>query len=1031
MDNLEIAFDRPWFLLGLALIPLLWFWSFRSLAGLGRWRRIFALLLRATVLTLLILALARMQFLRSSDRVTVIYLLDQSASIPATVRDAMVDYVVEDVEQHRDDARRDRASVIVFGRQANIEVPPLDADLPLVNRLETLDTLRSDATNLEGAMKLAQATFPEDSTCRVVILSDGNENLGNASEIAMQLAEDGVGIDVIPIWLQRNNDVAVERVSLPSDIRRGQPFEARVVVNNRTPVTELDDGRVSGKLRLVRRQGSQETTLDEMEVELPAGKTVYRFSDEIEESDFFEYQARFVADDGDADTVLQNNRATSFTQVRGKGHVLIIEDWENRAAGGVGEFDYLAQRLRAAGLEVTVQFTDAMFGSLAELQRFDTVLLANVPRSSGSTAENMTHFSDRQMETLVQNTQQMGCGLVMLGGPNSYGAGGWANSPLEEAMPVDFQIRNAKVQAVGALAMVMHASEMPEGNYWQKIIGREAVNALGPQDYCAVVEWKSGQGREGWLWGGASGFLPVGGNQRMMIGRLDRMTPGDMPDFDPSMKMALSGFSTVKAAAVKHMIIISDGDPTPPSSRTLNGFKQAGVKVTTVAVGAHGTVGSTRLRNIAQTTGGKYYVVRSPNALPKIYQREARRVSRPVVVERPIQAQVTARHEILQGIDGFPPLSGFTMTTVKENPLVEVSLLSDYPSDRENATLLATWNYGLGRAVAFTSDAGSRWAKQWTGWEEYDKFFSQLVRWSMRPTGDTGSYSVVTRVEDGKLKVIVDALDKNDEFLNFLNFSGTVLSPDMAAQGLNLRQTAPGRYVGEVEVAESGSYFVSLMPAAGQAPIRTGVNVPYSPEFNDRETNVELLKSLAQMEPVGGEPGTLVEGGFVPGELDELLGLDPFRRTLAKAVSGDAIWPLLLLVASAVFFSDVFVRRVAIGFEWLSPILARVGDVILRRTPEAEPDQQMARLRSRKAEVGDELAQRKASARFEPDAEEEVDLDVLTEQAQRPTKQAAAKAEPSLGPAEEEQSFTSRLLKAKEQAQRKKEGGRDDTASAD
>ncbi|MEM8678106.1 MAG: vWA domain-containing protein, partial [Planctomycetota bacterium] len=285
MERLEIAFDRPWFLLGLALIPLLWFWSYRSLAGLGRWRRIFALLLRTGVLTLLILALARMQFLRSSDRVTVIYLLDQSASIPASVRDAMVDYVVEDVQAYRDDARRDRASVIVFGRQANIEVPPLDADLPLVNRLETLDTLRSDATNLEGAIKLAQATFPEDSTGRVVILSDGNENLGNAAEIAMQLAEDGIGIDVIPIWLQRSNDVSVERVSLPADIRRGQPFEARVVVNNRTPVTDVDNGVVDGKLRLVRRQGDQELILDEMPVTLAPGKTVYRFNDEIEESD--------------------------------------------------------------------------------------------------------------------------------------------------------------------------------------------------------------------------------------------------------------------------------------------------------------------------------------------------------------------------------------------------------------------------------------------------------------------------------------------------------------------------------------------------------------------------------------------------------------------------------------------------------------------------------------------------------------------------------------------------------------------------
>ena len=114
---------------------------------------------------------------------------------------------------------------------------------------------------------------------------------------------------------------------------------------------------------------------------------------------------------------------------------------------------------------------------MAELQRFDTVILAYVPRSSGSTADDITSFSDSQVQMLVQNTEGMGCGLIMIGGPDSFGAGGWSNTELEKAMPVDFQIRNAKVQSIGALAMVMHASEMAQGNHWQKVIAREALKA--------------------------------------------------------------------------------------------------------------------------------------------------------------------------------------------------------------------------------------------------------------------------------------------------------------------------------------------------------------------------------------------------------------------------------------------------------------------------------------------------------------------------------------------------------------------------
>ena len=122
---------------------------------------------------------------------------------------------------------------------------------------------------------------------------------------------------------------------------------------------------------------------------------------------------------------------------------------------------FLRPRLRGKDLEVIPQASDGanLFRGLAELQPYDTVVLANVPRD---------HFSDDQIKALVRNTQQMGAGLIMLGGEHSLGAGGWTNSELEKAMPVEFQIRNTKVAQVGALVMIMHASEMARGNHWQK-----------------------------------------------------------------------------------------------------------------------------------------------------------------------------------------------------------------------------------------------------------------------------------------------------------------------------------------------------------------------------------------------------------------------------------------------------------------------------------------------------------------------------------------------------------------------------------
>ena len=1013
---MNVAFNSPWYLLLLLLAPAMWYVSRESLSGMGPVRRLLAIALRTLVLALIVASLADVQYLRVNDRLTVIYVLDQSESIPQDQRDAMLNFVKEDVSRHRDDTKRDRAAVIVFGRDASIEVPPLDDDLPLVGRLESVYDLRPDATNLAQALKLAQATFPEDSSRRIVVISDGNENEGDSRAIAEVMAEEGVGVDVVPIKLKQRAEIEVDKVAIPVDTRKGQPFEASVVLNNLAQATEDDDGTVAGKLLVWRRQGKVPELISEQDVVLPPGKRVLQFENTIETPDFYEYQAEFVPHNPNVDDVLkQNNRATAFTHVLGAANVLLIEDWEHP-----GEFDAMIDRLRKQDIQITVQRSNELFTSLAELQRYDCVILANVPRTSGNVDEQSS-FSDDQIAILVRNTQKLGCGLIMLGGPNSFGAGGWANTELEKAMPVDFQIYNAKVVPVGALAMVMHASEMAQGNYWQKIISREALKVLGPHDYCGVVHW---EGKEEWLWGKPNGLIRVGQNKDKMMARLGRMTPGDMPEFDPSLKMAVASFAKLQQAAVKHMIVISDGDPSAPARATLQAYKDLGVKISTVAVGTHGPAGSSLLQRISRFTGGKYYVVKDPRALPRIFQKETMRVARPLVKEKVgLQPNVDFRHEILRGIDGVPPIDGFVLTSKKENSLVDIILTSPEPPTRENATVLAAWTYGAGRTAVMTTDAGHKWAGLWTGWDGYDQFFSQLIRWAMRPTGDRGKFSMATQLKDGKGKVIVTALDKNDDLLSFLEIGADVINPDMDAAPLNIRQVAPGRYEGEFDATTPGSYFLSVAPGADYGVLRTGVNVPYSAEYRDRETNQELLKSLASVQPKGGEPGQIIDVDLAPGKLDAPK-VDTFRRDLPRSISTRDIWPLFVMIAACVFLSDVFVRRVAVSFEWVQPVAARIQATIFGGDIAEVPDERMARLRSRKAEITDQIDERRAAARFEPSADEEVDMSVLDQTAQLPSEAPKAKEKEKMTPVEEEDSYTARLLKAKQQARKDAENER-------
>lgn len=1022
MQSFDFAFDRPLFLLMLLAVPLLWWASFRTLSGLGPTRRILALALRTLVFIAIVLALAEVQFRKSSEKLTVLFLLDQSQSIPAAQRQAMLEYVRQEVDQHRNARRGDLAGVITFARDALVEIHPFD-DSITASRLETLVQLRQDATNLDGALKLAQALFPGDTAKRIVVVSDGNENVGNAAVTAKMLADEGIGIDIVPIRLGARQEIAVEKVALPGDIRRGQPFEATVVVNNFAE--EGQDASASrGKLRVTRMIGKREELVGEQDVELNPGKQVFRFQQKLDDPAVYTYKAAFVPSTPQDDALTQNNEASTFVHVRGKGRVLLIEDVENR-----GQFDLLVTRLQAMNLEVVVQPTDQLFTSLSELQGYDTVVLANVPRTGGDSAATLATFSNEQIQMLVRNTEQMGCGLVMLGGQNSYGAGGWANTELEKAMPVDFQIKNQKIQASGALVMIMHASEMAQGNYWQKVVGQQAIKTLGPMDYCGILHWEDMNGRESWLWGGNSGLVKVGNNQRMMLGRLDRMTPGDMPQFEPAMRIALSAFNQ-NNASVKHMIMISDGDPAPPGSKILGDFAKAGIQISTVAIGTHGPPGSTPLQNIANRTGGKYYVVNNPQALPKIYQREVRKIARPLIKQLDdVPPRVVSRHEMLVGIeDSLPPLKGFVMTTVKENPLVEVSLRSPEPADAENATILASWTYGLGRAVAFTTDTGHSWASAWSGWPNYDKFFSQIIRWSMRPLEGQDKFSIATNVKDGKVQVVVTALDKEDEFLNFLPISGAVIGPDLEATEFRAQQVAPGRYVAEFPADQAGSYFVTMNPGANNPPLIAGVNVPYSPEFRDHETNVPLLTSLAGLKPKQGEPGKLIEGELKPESLDDLLRNDTFRGELMRAISSQNVWPLVLLIGSWVFLADVFIRRVSISWEWLAPVQEWIRTRVLRRTPAPVAVSRLERLRSRKAEIGGNIDERRAATRFEPQPESTSDstiapaasvAEILKPQAGGTAARTPPPASSQLAPAEAEQdTYTSRLLKAKQQARK-------------
>jgi uncharacterized membrane protein/Mg-chelatase subunit ChlD len=972
LTNPPVSFGRPgWLLVLLVLVPVVLWLSRQSLSGLGRFRGTLAIALRIGVVTLLVLALADLRSVRRSETLTALFLLDASESIPGEWHERMFDFVNR-AKQSKSKRPGDLAGVIAFGREARVEVPPVP-DPPTMARFE--NRLETDHTDVSDALKLALATLPEDSARRIVVLSDGNENRGRALDQALAAAGLNVQIDVVPIEYRYDDEVLVEKVTVPPDVKQGDTVELNVVFRAAAPTR--------GKLQIFQRSGNYQTSVTSkpIDIELDRGLTVKTLKQTITEPNFYTFTAEFLPEEGSGDRRRINNSAEGFVYARGAAHVLLIE-------GKRGEHDELAGALRSKRIQVTtlvapgfgsggVETGDPIPSDLAELQLYDAVILANVPKDA---------FTEQQMQLLELNCHDLGAGLIMLGGPNSFGAGRWNRTPIERALPVDMDIKDQKVVGKSALVMVMHATEIPEGNYWQKVIAKSAIETLSPYDEAGLLHWLS---QEAWLFT----LQPVGDRKALMLRQIDRMTPGDMPDFGPMVMQAANALRR-SDAMTKHCILISDGDPTPPTAPMINQLKANKITVTTVLVAAHGgdMAGPGWMQPLAQQTGGRFYKVDTPQALPRIYQKEVRLISRPLIYEQqtPWKIQVNtpnAGSELIAGLheDAFPPISGIVLSSRKENPLVEIPLVSPQPKGQFNP-LLAHWTYGLGRAVAFTSDAGPKWTTTWPSWESYAAFWWQVVRWSLRPVDDR-NLSLSLRREGDQIQVVVDALDKDERYVNFLQFQGMAVSPELDAEGgrrkipITMVQTAPGRYEGTLDhAATKGSYFLSLGyvgPDGKTGLVSGGVAVPYSEEYRELHSNAAALEALAEASGGRVQPwlprsdqGTADLNAGGDGRRYDVARtvaqLDPFRRdpSITPPPSTRALWPSLLWWCCLLFLGDVAARRLAPDVARWRRSLAD-GWKALRGQVVPQREEYMEKLQSRSAAVREELARARAGARFE------------------------------------------------------------------
>jgi uncharacterized membrane protein len=870
--------SATWLLLLIPALAITFIPQFASRRRIGKGRRRAALLVRTLLLSALVFALAGFQLVLPVDHLATLFVVDLSDSVGTTGREDALAFLRDTLKAMPKD---DQAGIVAFGKDALVERLPED--------LREIDRIRSAplkaATDIGAALRLAAALFPDAAQKRIVLVSDGNDTTGRGQQEAALAAARGIQVETRAIGLVDRQEVLIDRLTTPSTARLGEEIEATADITS--SVAQPATVRLFADGTLVATQ--------RLDLEAGANRVVFRVTPS--EPGFHTFRAVVEAAQ---DTFSQNNRADSNTIIKGEPRVLVLAGNETVAA-------QLVAALKAEGQNVDSMVPEALPTDFAGLVTYDSIVVVDVPR---------LRFNDRQLTALQVYVRDLGRGLVMIGGPESYGAGGYTKTPMEEALPVDMGVRNRQREPDIALVVVIDKSGSMDACHCNTFnggvggggqlagvrkvdIGKEAIlraaAALSARDELGVVAFD-----EAAHW--VVQTQPLG-NVTDLQGAIAGINPNGTTNIYSGLDAAVA--SLEKATATRrHIILLTDGwSRSGQYDAILARMKADGITLSTVGAGGGA---NPFLEQLATQGGGRYYAAANVASIPDIFLKETEQVAGQQIIEEPFFPIQASTSPIIRGLEdkGFPELLGYNGTTLKSAAQLVLVSPRDDP-------LLAQWQYGLGRSVAWTSDSTGKWAKNWIGWPGFDRFFTQLVSWTF-PGEETGGIEATFETLGGNTRLHVESVETDGSPRDFYRTMATVVGPDLEPHEVILDQVAPGVYEKDLGEIDSGAYAVRITQTRAGAPAlgRTvGLVEPVAAEYRLLGVNLPFLAALRAA--TGGR--------------EVVLPTDPWIHDLRLTSSFTELWPWLLVLALLLWPLDIALRRVSLGRRELVDARAWVG----------------------------------------------------------------------------------------------------------
>jgi len=849
----SLTFTVP---LALLILPALlgwaaWLWL-RDQGNLSRARHRVALALRLTILTALALVLAGATYQQPETRQATVFVADLSAST-AGVQDREAAFIDRALKAR---GRDDVAAVVAVGGDAQVEQgiarpSGFTAFASLVDR---------SATSLEAGLNLAGALFPTGYRKRVVLLTDGQQNVGDALAAARLLHDEGVRLDVVPLTPAGGPEALVSNVDVPSTLHKGDRVPLTVFLNSTVAQTGTldvyDDARHVARVPVALAAGGTRVPVPLP----PLGPGFHRLR---------------VALNAPLDTVAGNDEGEAVTHVRGAPIILVAE-------GAPGEGDIVAASLRAKGMTVAQESAVQVQASAEYLGRFDGVVLVDAPALELDPA--LLDPARSPLHAYVDG----GGGLVVIGGPTSYGVGGYTDTALDDLLPVSMRLPQRKDTPAVAVALIIENLETESNVNISKAAGEGVVRLLTPADRVEVND-ANGTDVPGNGWAVPLQYVT---NKTLIDRAIDAMQPVDPMSYVPALNAAYNSLSHTNAK-IKHIILLGDGDATDDYYAIVHKIYKAGITVSTVATGA-GSFGPSNygvMQDIARWGHGHYYQSDNVANIPQIFLKETKQIARTGLVEERFTPEYISASPIIAGLPGAP-LDGYVATTPKPQGNQVLVHVTKHGLD----PILSQWQYGLGRVVAWTSDARGQWTANIVGSAQGNALWANMVSWVLPPDSSPNlSFSASLSGGQAHLTVTTTGLPLD---------AGVTARIDGPARSssLTLQPTAPGQYEADVPASATGAYLVGIRAhgTSGAAPsLRTSFVVPYAPEYRATGLNSHLV----------GDAAAAGDGAL----MQESAAGQSFADNLAPVYAPLPLATWLLLLALLLLPVDVAARRLLVG----------------------------------------------------------------------------------------------------------------------